>query len=105
MMSHAAHFVTLPDVPRLTLANLTAPSCLVGAPGSLSPLDLTIEGGRSVPGEIGERVDMKGAMVFPAFIDARSWMELFARPQSDRTCFAAAAPSNGPSPTTPSSTT
>lgn len=41
-MSHATDLVTLPDVPRLTLANLTAPACLVGAPGSLAPLDRTL---------------------------------------------------------------
>ena len=74
-MSNATDFMALPDVPRLTLANLTAPSCLVGAPGSLAPLDLTIEGGRIVPGETGERVDMKGATVFPAFIDLHTHLD------------------------------
>ena len=73
-MSSAKDFVTLPDVPRLTLANLTAPSCLVGAPGSLASLDLTIEGGRLVSGT-GERVDMKGAMVFPAFVDLHTHLD------------------------------
>ena len=74
-MSKATDFVTLPDVPRLTLANLTAPSCLIGARGSLAPLDLTIEGGRIVPGGTGERVDMKGAMVFPAFVDLHTHLD------------------------------
>ena len=74
MMSHATDFVNLPDVPRLTLANLTAPACLVGAPGSLAPFDITIEGGRIVA-EMGERVDMKGAMVFPAFIDLHTHLD------------------------------
>ena len=49
-MSQTTDFVTLPDVPRVTLANLAAPSCLVGAPGSLAPLDLTIERGRIAAG-------------------------------------------------------
>ena len=52
----------LRDPPRLsrkTLANLTAPSCLVGTPNGRAPLKLTIEGGRIVAGT-GERVDMKG---------------------------------------------
>ena len=74
-MSRTTDFVTLPDVPRLTLANLTAPSCLVGASGSLAPLDLTIEGGRIVRGDIGERLNMKGAMVFPAFIDLHTHLD------------------------------
>ena len=75
MMSHSMDFVTLPDAARLTLANLTAPSCLVGAAGSLALLDLTIEGGRIVPGGGGERVDMKGAMVFPAFVDLHTHLD------------------------------
>lgn len=74
MMSHATDFATLPDVPRLTLANLTAPSCLVGAPGSLTSVDLTIEGGRIAAGT-GERVDMRGAMVFPAFVDLHTHLD------------------------------
>ena len=74
MMSHATDFATLPDVPRLTLANLTAPSCLVGAPGRLAPLDLTVEGGRIVTGT-GERVDMNGALVFPAFVDLHTHLD------------------------------
>ena len=49
-MSHATDFATLSDVLRLTLENLTAPSCPVGAPGSLAPLDLNIEGGRMASG-------------------------------------------------------
>ena len=73
-MSRTTDFVPLPDVPRLTLANLTAPSCLVGAPGSLAPLDLTIEGGRIAAGT-GTRVDMKGAMVFPAFVDLHTHLD------------------------------
>ena len=47
---HPADFATLPDVPRLTLANQTAPSRPIGAPGRLAPLELTIEGRRSVSG-------------------------------------------------------
>ena len=74
-MSRTTDFVTLPDVPRLTLANLTAPSCLVGASGSLAPLDLTIEGGQIVRGDTGERLDMEGAMVFPAFIDLHTHLD------------------------------
>ena len=73
-MSHSMDFVTLPDVPRLTLANLTVPSCLVGASGSLAPFEITIEGGRIASGA-GERVDMRGAMVFPAFVDVHTHLD------------------------------
>ena len=73
-MSLQADFATLPDVPRLTLANLTAPACLTGNPGSITPLELTIEAGHIVSGT-GERVDMNGAMVFPAFVDMHTHLD------------------------------
>ena len=73
-MSHSMDFVTLPDAPCLTLANLTVPSCLVGASGSLAPFEITIEGGRIASGA-GERVDMRGAMVFPAFVDLHTHLD------------------------------
>ena len=73
-MSHSMDFATLLDVPRLTLANLTVPSCLVGASGSLAPFEITIEGGRIASGS-GERVDMRGAMVFPAFVDLHTHLD------------------------------
>ena len=49
-MSHATDFPALPGVPRSTPADLTAPSCLIGAPGSLAPLERTIEGRRIAAG-------------------------------------------------------
>ena len=75
-MNHTTDFVTLPDAPRLTLANLTAPSCLVGAPGSLAPLDLTIEGRTDRPrGEAASAWTCEGAMVFPAFVDLHTHLD------------------------------
>lgn len=73
----SADFLTLPQAPRLTLANLTAPACLTGAPGSLAPLSLTIEGGRMVePGaDPGRVVDMGRAMVFPTFTDMHTHLD------------------------------
>lgn len=69
-------FLTLPDAPRMTLANLTVPACLVGAAGALAPLSLTLEGGRIVaPDEPGVVVDMHRAMVFPAFIDMHTHLD------------------------------
>ena len=48
--SHPAGFLTLRAAPRPKLANPTAPSCLIGAPGSLAPLERTIEGRRIAAG-------------------------------------------------------
>ncbi len=61
-------FKTLPT-GHITLSNLTVPSCLMGQDGDLMSLDLHIADGRIVA-EPGTRVDMQGAMVFPAFTDA-----------------------------------
>lgn len=62
-------FRVLPSGP-VTLTNLTAPACLLGAPGDLTTLSLGLEGGRIVaPHDGGAVVDMGGAMVFPAFVD------------------------------------
>ncbi len=71
-----ADFLTLPDAPRLTLANLTVPACLIGAQGSVAPLSLTLEGGKIVTGDDpGAIVDMKRAMVFPAFLDMHTHLD------------------------------
>ena len=67
-------FVTLPKAPRLTLTNLTAPACLIGQPGDLVRTDLTIEDDRIAEGQ-GAPLDMKGAMVFPAFIDMHTHLD------------------------------
>lgn len=58
------------------LENLTTPACLIGQPGDLIPLTLAVEGGRiASPREGLERVDMKGAMVFPAFVDMHTHLD------------------------------
>lgn len=67
-------FLTLPDAHRLTLENLTVPACLLGRPGDLVPLTLTLEAGRITEGA-GLPVDMKGAMVFPAFTDLHTHLD------------------------------
>ncbi len=69
-------FLTLPDAPRLTLANLTVPACLIGAEGSLVSLSLTLEGGKIVTGgDPGVTIDMKRAMVFPTFTDMHTHLD------------------------------
>ena len=66
-------FRTLPDGP-LRLTNLTVPACLIGAPGDLAPIDLSIADGRIVEAG-GAEVDMAGAMVFPAFVDMHTHLD------------------------------
>ncbi len=60
-------FRTLPDGP-LTLQNVTIPACLSGEDGDLIRTDLHVAAGQ-ISDQPGMRVDMGGAMVFPAFID------------------------------------
>ena len=68
------NFMQLPEVPRLTLENVTVAACLLDMPGDLVTIDLTIEGGRIVAGP-GTPVDMRRAMVFPAFIDVHTHLD------------------------------
>ncbi len=68
------NFTELPEVPRLTLKNVTVPACLLDQPGDLVMTDLTIDGGRIAAGP-GTPVDMRCAMVFPAFIDVHTHLD------------------------------
>ncbi len=63
----------LPEGP-VTLANVTVPACLIGAPGDLVRTDLTIAGGR-LSDAPGEPHDMGGAMVFPCFVDMHTHLD------------------------------
>ena len=66
-------FLTLPDGP-LRLENLTVPACLLGQDGDLVRLDLSVANGR-IAKSGGTPVDMKGAMVFPAFVDMHTHLD------------------------------
>ncbi len=67
-------FTTLPD-GRFTLSDVTVPACLAGRSGGLVRTDLGIAEGRLVaPGE-GPRVEMGGAIVFPAFTDMHTHLD------------------------------
>jgi len=66
-------FRTLPDGP-LRLTNLTVPACLVGRPGGLVRIDLSIADGRIAEAG-GTEIDMAGAMVFPAFVDMHTHLD------------------------------
>ena len=66
-------FRTLPTGP-VTLANVTVPACLLGRPGDLVRVDLSLDGGRiGAPQPIA--VDMGGAMVLPAFVDMHTHLD------------------------------
>ncbi len=67
-------FRALPKGP-ITLANLTAPACLVGAEGETARIDLGIDGDRIVAPGTGQTIEMAGAMVFPAFVDMHTHLD------------------------------
>lgn len=67
-------FVTLPD-GRFTLADVSVPACLAGQAGDLLRMDLGIADGRLVPPGEGPRIEMGGAMVFPAFTDMHTHLD------------------------------
>lgn len=58
----------------VTLANVTVPACLIGQSGDLVTTDISISGGR-IAGPQAIAVDMKGAMVFPAFVDMHTHLD------------------------------
>ena len=60
-------FMTLPHGP-VTLENVTVPACCLGRQGDLIRTSLSLAHGR-IAGEQAIGIDMRGAMVLPAFID------------------------------------
>ena len=66
-------FCALPAMP-VRLANVTVPACLIGERGDLVRADISISEGR-LGGGAGPEVDMKGAMVFPAFVDMHTHLD------------------------------
>lgn len=66
-------FRSLPAAP-FTLSNVTVPGCLVGSDADLLRTDLGIVDGR-IAAPAGPTVDMKGAMVFPAFVDMHTHLD------------------------------
>ncbi len=65
---------TIPDGP-VRLENLTVPGCLVGSRSSLKTISVTLDG--VAIGEPGDApaLDMKGAMVLPAFVDMHTHLD------------------------------
>ncbi len=66
-------FHTLPHGP-VTLENVTVPACLLGRPGDLVRVNLSIAAGRIAP-EQAIGIDMGGAMVLPAFVDMHTHLD------------------------------
>ncbi|MDJ0627253.1 MAG: cytosine deaminase [Rhodobacter sp.] len=66
-------FATLPPGP-VRLENVTVPACLLGRPGDLIRTGLSLADGRIATAG-GTRMDMKGAMLFPAFVDMHTHLD------------------------------
>nr|WP_321508853.1 cytosine deaminase [uncultured Celeribacter sp.] len=72
-------FCVLPSGAK-TLQNVTVPSCLIGQDGDLTKTTLTIKDGKITQTDAGVStaetvIDMKGAMVFPAFVDMHTHLD------------------------------
>ncbi|MBD0864970.1 MAG: cytosine deaminase [Rhodobacteraceae bacterium] len=69
-------FILLPESGHFRMDNLKVPGCLVGDPGDLTTLSLTIadrmlgENRNDIPA-----IDMDGAMVFPGFVDMHTHLD------------------------------
>lgn len=66
-------FLRLPGGP-VTLLNVTVPGCFLGQPGDLVQTSISIAAGR-IAAEQPIAVDMKGAMVLPAFTDMHTHLD------------------------------
>ncbi len=71
-------FISLPAAPALRLLNATVPGWLLGRTDSLLRTELAMAGGRLAdPAALPEApaVDLRGAMVFPCFIDMHTHLD------------------------------
>lgn len=66
-------FKTVPT-GKYTLKNVTVPACVLGREGDLITTDIGIEQGK-IAAVGGTVIDMKGAMVLPAFVDAHTHLD------------------------------
>ncbi|MDE4175341.1 cytosine deaminase [Phaeobacter sp. PT47_59] len=71
-------FKTLPT-GEFTLQNVTVPACALGQEGDLSRTSITVRDGKiaaiGTAPEGSEAIDMKGAFVMPAFVDAHTHLD------------------------------
>ncbi|SMY08088.1 cytosine deaminase [Flavimaricola marinus] len=69
-------YMTLPTDASVQLDNITVPGCLLGQDQALVSTNLTYNEGKiSAPCADATVVDMKGAMVFPAFVDMHTHLD------------------------------
>jgi cytosine deaminase len=69
-------FLNVPHAARLRLQNATVPGWLAGAESDLVAADIAVAGDRIVTDDgTGEVVDLRGAMVFPAFVDVHTHLD------------------------------
>ncbi|MEO0359837.1 MAG: cytosine deaminase [Pseudomonadota bacterium] len=66
-------FLSLPEGP-VTLKDARVPACLLGRKGDLAEIDLHIADGRLADAP-GAEVDLRGAMVLPAFVDMHTHLD------------------------------
>lgn len=66
-------FRTLPGAP-FTLKNVTVPAAVLGQPGDLLLTKIGVSEGK-ITAATGTEVDMKGAMVLPAFVDCHTHLD------------------------------
>ncbi len=66
-------FITLPSYP-FTLGNVSVPAWALEKEGDLVSTSLGIADGK-ITAPIGELIDMKGAMVLPAFVDSHTHLD------------------------------
>ncbi|MEL6641956.1 MAG: cytosine deaminase [Pseudomonadota bacterium] len=66
-------FQDLPGTP-FTLKNVNVPACFLGKDGDLVPTDIGVDDGR-ITGATGTEIDMKGAIVLPAFVDCHTHLD------------------------------
>jgi cytosine/creatinine deaminase len=66
-------FLNLPKGP-VTLENVTVPSCLIGVEGHLTRTNISVADG-VIAAEQAIGIDMKGAMVLPAFVDMHTHID------------------------------
>ena len=66
-------FFQLPLGP-VTLENVTIPACVLGLPGDLIRTSLSLGGGQIVTDQ-AMAIDMRGAMVLPAFVDMHTHLD------------------------------
>jgi cytosine deaminase len=66
-------FITLPT-DDYTLQNVTVPASVLGQSGDLVQTDIGIKNGR-IADPIGQRIEMGGALVLPAFVDCHTHLD------------------------------